>query len=79
MERVRLELINPEEIVLSDMPKMNQITNALLNADPIDLKNIPKLMIPSSGGLNVVKCPSNFKGSQSLLSEDGSKFTRINF
>ena len=45
----------------------------------VDLKNLPKLLIPTIGGIKVLNHPRSFKCSQSLLNHDGSKFTRTNF
>ena len=45
----------------------------------VDLKNLPQLLIPSPGGVKVLSYPSSFKCSQSLLNDDGMRFTRVNF
>ena len=55
------------------------VSNALLESQMVDIKNLPKLLIPVFGGVKILQYPHCFKPTQALLNEDGTKFTRVNF
>ena len=62
-----------------DQVNTDELSHAILTASMSDIKNIPKLLVPQIGGVKVLNHSQSFKCTQSLLCDDGSRFTRVNF
>lgn len=58
---------------------ITKVAKSLLSASAADLRSIPKLLVPGIGGVKVISYADSFKCTQSLLSEDGGRFSRVNF